>query len=548
MKYYAVTEDPNELLHYGVKGMKWGQHIFGDKPKSAGFHRALGKLRAAVNKAKTAVRNNATQAAINRNNRQQERYNKAVQKTQKRINEIEGLNSLNRLQDFEKAANRQQKAEQKQARYDAKMQKYAIKSQNIADKFSMKQQRKFTKNERKMDKYMQEAREGRLKYGKLSDEQVHKITDRLAIERNARALGSTEKPKFRTRMKEAIQEGMLKGTTQGIAAGMTEVAVAKVQNRMRNKAILDKQAKQKASREHEANRIRNKKSHKEMREDIKNEAYEAQVRAGTNMWNRNQWLSTAGAAKALQEANSKIHESQRKLAIDDKIKNELQFENDKDYQKMLANRSERERVRKLNETINNALDMDRNEDYQNLLTRQEEQKFLTDEAHNSVRVARQNRENEERAERQREITAELAYKYGLFPGSNGGGGSKDKGKNNKGGGASGFNSIEEAKKYYELKYINGETLQDVEARKAARNAEIAAKRAETLRRKRELDELNRRREEGKKAAEEWAKNNRDSGIPVNIMPLDRNRRVTNNMNGEVVDNLLGEPKRRRRRG
>ena len=24
MKYYAVTEDPNELMHFGIKGMKWG--------------------------------------------------------------------------------------------------------------------------------------------------------------------------------------------------------------------------------------------------------------------------------------------------------------------------------------------------------------------------------------------------------------------------------------------------------------------------------------------------------------------------------------------
>lgn len=542
MKYYAVTEDPNELLHYGVKGMKWGQHIFGDKPKSIGFHKALGKLRAAANKTKTAIKNSTAQAAVNRNNRQQEKYNKAVQKTQKRINEIEGLNSLNRLQDFEKAANRQQKAEQKQARYDAKMQKYEIKSQNIADKFSMKQQRKFTKNERKMDKYMQEAREGRLKYGKLSDEQVHKITDRLAIERNARALGSTEKPKFRTRMKEAIQEGMLKGTTQGIAAGMTEVAVAKVQNRMRNKAILDKQAKQKAAREHEANRIRNKKSHKEMREDIKNEAYEAQVRAGTNMWNRNQWLSTAGAAKALQEANSKIHESQRKLAIDDKIKNELQFENDKDYQKMLTNRSERERVRKLNETINNALDMDRNTEYQNLLTRQEEQKFLTDEAHNSARVARQNRENEERAERQLELAAERAYKYGISSSSNNGKGNKGQQQKNPS-----SDDLGKLSEYYKRRYIDHKTIQDEQAEIASRKAEIAAKRAETLRRKRELDELNRRREEGKRAAEEWVRNNRNSGVSVNITPLDRNRRVTNNMNGEVVDHLLGEPTSKRRR-
>ena len=24
MTYYAVTNDPNELMHFGIKGMKWG--------------------------------------------------------------------------------------------------------------------------------------------------------------------------------------------------------------------------------------------------------------------------------------------------------------------------------------------------------------------------------------------------------------------------------------------------------------------------------------------------------------------------------------------
>ena len=38
MKYYAVTDDPNELLHYGRLGMKWGQHIFVG-PKSLAYKR-----------------------------------------------------------------------------------------------------------------------------------------------------------------------------------------------------------------------------------------------------------------------------------------------------------------------------------------------------------------------------------------------------------------------------------------------------------------------------------------------------------------------------
>ena len=54
MKYYAVTEDPRELYHYGVKGMKWGQHIFGPEPglkKSPAYKKALSKLRSSASSA-----------------------------------------------------------------------------------------------------------------------------------------------------------------------------------------------------------------------------------------------------------------------------------------------------------------------------------------------------------------------------------------------------------------------------------------------------------------------------------------------------------------
>lgn len=297
MKYYAVTEDPNELLHYGVKGMKWGQHIFGDKPKSAGYHRALGKLRgfakkanSGIKKANTAIKKSAVQASINRQKKQEDKYTKAVEKAQRRINIVENMNNVNRMMDYEKRINQNYKEEHK------------------AEKAALKQERKFAKNEKHMSKYTQLAREGRLPYGKLSDDQVRQITDRLALERSARSLGNTEKPKFRIRMKDALQEGILQGVTQGTAAGMKEVAVAKVQGRLASKRALDKINRHEAERQREASRIKAKKSHKEIREDLKNEAYEAQVKAGVGMWKRNGWVATAGAAKALQDAQAKLSE------------------------------------------------------------------------------------------------------------------------------------------------------------------------------------------------------------------------------------------------
>lgn len=316
MKYYAVTEDPNELLHYGVKGMKWGKHLFGDdlKPKSTAYKNAAKKLKSlassvtkAVNNTKSAIQKSSAQRSINKQKKQEEKFNEAVAKTQRRIDTISNLNNLNKLTSYEKSVERQYKADQKQAKANLKAEKAAI-----------KQEKKYAKNERKMERFMQEAREGRLKYGQLSDEQVQRVTDRLALERSARNLGSTEKPKFRKRMKEALQEGLLQGVTQGTAAGMREIAIAKVQNRLSNKRVLDKKAEQQAERDRKTSRIKNKRTNKEIREDIKDEAYEAQVREGVSMWKRNNWASTAGAAKELK----RINDENRARRIADEAENE----------------------------------------------------------------------------------------------------------------------------------------------------------------------------------------------------------------------------------
>lgn len=318
MKYYAVTEDPNELLHYGRLGMKWGQHIFVG-PKSLAYKKAEGKLRKTVKSVKTAIKNTRAQHAINKQRRQENKFNKAVEKAQRRIAITENLHNLDALRRYEKADERAYKQEQRMLR-----------SAEKRDRINDRMERKYARNERKMEKYTQEAREGRLRYGKLSEDQVDRIRNRLALENNARVLGGREKPSFRRRMKEAMQEGLLQGVTQGTAAGIREVAVAKVQNGLKNKRILDKQSRQEAQRSKEASRIKNKKTHKEMREDLNDRAYSAQIEAGENVFQRSKVLhpiTNSNASKRIQKAEvyKNLHQQQiEQKSIAGKRLNELE--------------------------------------------------------------------------------------------------------------------------------------------------------------------------------------------------------------------------------
>lgn len=378
MKYYAVTDDPNELLHYGRLGMKWGEHIFVG-PKSLAYKNAARKLKTSSNirnkveKFKSAVNKTRQQIAANHQRTQQNKYNNAVAKAQKRLSALEGMNNLDKLTSYERAMEHQIKNDAFAAKTEAKQMRFAEKMDH-----------KYAKNERKMDKYTQLAREGRLAYGKLSEDQVNRITNRLAIEQNARRLGSTEKPKFRTRLKEAAQEGILQGVIQGTAAGMKEIAIDKVQNRLRNKRVLDKANRNDAERAKEANRIKNKKSRSEIREELRREAYEERVKEGDI---------------------SILHP----------------------FTKRAANKL-------------NKIEADR-----------EEQKFLTEESHNSRRNARQDLENEEREERKLFRQGELAslYGVGLNSGDSGGGNKGNNGNNGKKKGSNNQSSAEDAKRYYE---------------------------------------------------------------------------------------------------
>jgi len=150
MTYYAVTNDPNELAHFGVLGMKWG--VRHDKPRHSGSRK----------------RSSA--------------YKKAESKLHKMMKS--GI----------------KKAEANWKAYNSPQAKEA----------------------RFMKKAMQQARNGTLKYGKLTDAQVRKVTDRLALERNARQLGSTENPRYSKRIKMAIGEGIVRGIGQGTGAYIEE--------------------------------------------------------------------------------------------------------------------------------------------------------------------------------------------------------------------------------------------------------------------------------------------------------------------------------------
>lgn len=151
MTYYAVTDDPNELAHWGIKGMKWG--VRHDKPRHPGSRRPRSLA-----------------------------YKKAQSKLQKMMKS--GI----------------KKAEAHWKEYNSPKAKEA----------------------RFMKKVMQQARTGTLKYGKLTDAQVRRVTERLALERNARQLGSTENPKMSKRIKMAVGEGIVRGIGQGTGAYIEE--------------------------------------------------------------------------------------------------------------------------------------------------------------------------------------------------------------------------------------------------------------------------------------------------------------------------------------
>lgn len=145
MRYYAVTEDPSELMHYGVPGMKWGVRKERRKNRSPAYKKAQSKL--------------------------------------------------------------------------GRMMKSGIKKAEAHWKVYRSPE---AKEKRFMDRATQKARTGTLKYGKLTDDQVRKITERLQLEQRARVLGNTENLPYGKRLRTAFKEGTIKGAEKGTTAYIEE--------------------------------------------------------------------------------------------------------------------------------------------------------------------------------------------------------------------------------------------------------------------------------------------------------------------------------------
>ena len=189
MTYYAVTNDPNELMHFGIKGMKWGVIR---TPEQLGHHEPPKKAR--------------TKAAKPKENKPRSpAYQKASAKLSRAMRA--GI----------------AKAQANWAEYNSPYNK----AQREYNRALKRDERAYKRNEKAFQKHLQLAREGRLKYKGISDEEVGRITDRLALERSSRLLSGSEKQSFVRRLGERVGEGFIEGAGRGMSGYVSERMTAR---------------------------------------------------------------------------------------------------------------------------------------------------------------------------------------------------------------------------------------------------------------------------------------------------------------------------------
>lgn len=186
MKYYAVTDDPNELMHYGILGMKWGVLR---TPEQLGHRKPPKSTNINPKKVKSMLFDYQKGSG----SRKSPSYNR-VQKPKSDAY----ISASNKLR---------------------KMMRSGINKAHVSWK---KYNSPESKSERLFEKHVQLARQGRLKYKGISDDEVKRITNRLAIERDARNLSGTEKQSFVRRLRSSIGDGVVSGIGQGVAARVSE--------------------------------------------------------------------------------------------------------------------------------------------------------------------------------------------------------------------------------------------------------------------------------------------------------------------------------------
>lgn len=299
MKYYAVTNDPAELMHYGIKGMKWGV-IRTDaqlghpskpkKPRSAAYKKAESKL------------GKMMKSGIKKAEAHWQEHNSPENKAY----------------------------------------------------------RAYKKAEKRFEKHLQKAREGRLRYKGISDAEIGRITDRLMLERQSRSLSGAEKPKFMRRVGEAVGEGVLRGTTSYIDArmrgrGQTTAEIKRAKRMARfesNGAYQRRVAKNEARQEYyreqaEAGepmtragtlvRMGLKNAYYNARESAAEQDHDSaeveRIRSERSLYNRQtgmNLLGSGGRAAVVRQRRAESREAERKRKLEDLINNQYYTQYAKD--------------------------------------------------------------------------------------------------------------------------------------------------------------------------------------------------------------------------
>lgn len=193
MKYFAVTDDPNELMHYGIKGMKWGV-IRTDA--QLGHPNKPSMKKPKLNSLLTKPLSDRDRQAI-------------IAGTYVKTNNAKSSrSSVPHSPAYISASSKLRKI----------MKSGIDKAKASWDNYNSPKAR----SERMFQKHVQLARQGRLKYKGISDKEVERITDRLALERQARNLSGSEKPSYIRRVFSAMGEGAITGIGQGVANRMSE--------------------------------------------------------------------------------------------------------------------------------------------------------------------------------------------------------------------------------------------------------------------------------------------------------------------------------------
>lgn len=297
MKYYAVTDDPNELMHYGVKGMKWGQHIFGDKPRSAAFKRAATKLSASMKSGIKKTNANWQKASANRATKKEAKKNfKESQfnaKAQARLDEA-----------LSAQANKAIRKEQAAVRREARQERAAER-----------------REDRRMQRYLQKARQGTLKYKNLRDDQIANISERLNLENQARRLSGNETPHMLTRIKRSIGEGVVRGVGSAVTVGIEETARARAKYKAQKK-YGEKLAIQEAKYQRAKDKQRNKYAREEANEKADRDYYDMLAETGRSQTRAEKRRGNVGRQArrtAVAEYNEKKKLAERERKFDDDI-------------------------------------------------------------------------------------------------------------------------------------------------------------------------------------------------------------------------------------